>query len=255
MSGFVLSEPLDPELGQMLIEAAGTRAFAEVLLNAARQVDAVDEIYAYQIAATGALQAVLSCGDRQDISERTGEYKERFHKLDPVARAHGYLGRGRGFASRVLADQIPAGGYRETCFERPGFVDKICIGWQGQERRLVLSFYRGKRSCAEPGGSLSSLGDMAMAALKHHMGLTQPWGHARRPREPRALLEERLTRSFPTLTTRERQIVAMTLVGFSATKIAEDLGIRPATVLTYRQRAYQRMEFSRASDFLGELLS
>lgn len=254
MSAFTLNEPIDPDTGQRLVEAAGTPAFAGALLQAAQKLDAVDEIYAYQITPAGVPRTVLSCGERRDVDERTAGYVERFHVLDPIVQARWNPGRrGRGFIRHVRADQIPVGSYRDVCFARPGFVDKICVGWRGKELGLVLSFYRGKRSRAEPDKSLASLGGLAMALLKHHIGLTQRQGDPGL-RDPRALLEARLARSFPVLTVRERQVVALTLLGHSAGQIAEELAIRPATVLTYRQRAYQRMEFSQASHFLGALL-
>ena len=68
------------------------------------------------------------------------------------------------------------------------------------------------------------------------------------------VLLHRLARSYPQLTDRERQIVALTLLGDSAAEIGQLLSIKPATVLTYRQRAYERYRFGRASDFLAGLL-
>ncbi|WP_427184527.1 LuxR C-terminal-related transcriptional regulator [Bordetella bronchialis] len=253
MSAFTLNEPIDPDMGQRLVEAAGTSAFAGALLQAAQKLDAVEEVYAYQITPAGVPRTVLSCGERRDVDERTVGYVERFHVLDPIMQARWHPGRGRGFVRHVRADQIPVGSYRDICFASPGFVDKICVGWRGEGLGLVLSFYRGKRSRAEPDRSLASLGGLAMTVLKHHIGLTQRQGDSGQ-RDPRALLEARLARSFPVLTVRERQVVALTLLGHSAGQIAEELSIRPATVLTYRQRAYQRMAFSQASDFLGALL-
>ena len=74
------------------------------------------------------------------------------------------------------------------------------------------------------------------------------------PTDARQLLLQRLQRSFPQLTERERSIVALTLLGESAAEIGAALSIKPATVLTYRQRAYERYRFNRASDFLAGLL-
>jgi DNA-binding CsgD family transcriptional regulator len=59
---------------------------------------------------------------------------------------------------------------------------------------------------------------------------------------------------FPQLSQRERQVCARTLAGWTAKQIGRALGLRTATVLTYRQRAYQRFGFRSASDFLQTLL-
>ena len=93
-----------------------------------------------------------------------------------------------------------------------------------------------------------------MAALSLHAQCHS--AIAAEPAQPDAAqtLLQRLRRSFPQLTERERSIVAQTLLGESAAQIAQALDIKPATVLTYRQRAYERYRFNRASDFLVGLL-
>lgn len=44
------------------------------------------------------------------------------------------------------------------------------------------------------------------------------------------------------LTRREREVCARAAVGMSAEATARDLGVAKTSVLTYRQRAYQRLE-------------
>ena len=67
-------------------------------------------------------------------------------------------------------------------------------------------------------------------------------------------LEIQLAQNFPELTPRERAACARTQAGWSAKKMARDLGIRAATVFTYRKRAYQRFGFSSAHDCLDRML-
>lgn len=67
-------------------------------------------------------------------------------------------------------------------------------------------------------------------------------------------LEQRLSLRFAQLSPREREICALTLAGAPAEEIAARLDIRRSTVLTYRQRAYQRYGFTRSSDFLDAIV-
>jgi len=56
-----------------------------------------------------------------------------------------------------------------------------------------------------------------------------------------AELEARFATRYPLLTGRERQVCARAAIGMSVEATALDLGIRKTSVLTYRQRAYQRL--------------
>ncbi len=68
------------------------------------------------------------------------------------------------------------------------------------------------------------------------------------------VFEQRLAADFPQLTPRERQVCARTVAGWSAASTATSLGLTRASVLTYRQRAYHKLGFSRAADFLERLV-
>jgi DNA-binding CsgD family transcriptional regulator len=57
-----------------------------------------------------------------------------------------------------------------------------------------------------------------------------------------AALEERFANQFSALTVRERQVCARAAMGMSVEATAVDLGIARTSVLTYRQRAYQKLQ-------------
>lgn len=246
----------DPSMGQSLLDAALSPDFAQTLLGASRGLDQVEEIFAYQVDAAGGVHEVLAAGERQGIAERTGAYARRFHAMDPVLQAQSLRGQRSGaFSQQVRACHLPSGEYRELCFEQPGFVDKLSFTWgDASQRLLILSFYRGLHvQSASPSPQLAALGQLAMVALHARVrasaALTRPQADAQ------AVLLARLERSFPSLTTRERLVIARSLLGDSAQDIGEALSISPATVHTYRLRAYQRFRFRRASDFLPGLLN
>lgn len=56
-----------------------------------------------------------------------------------------------------------------------------------------------------------------------------------------AEMEERFAKQYDCLTARERQVCARAAIGMSVEATALDLGIAKTSVLTYRQRAYQRL--------------
>ena len=247
-----LPAPLvDPRIGQSLIEASSAGQFAAALLGAARRFDVIDEVFAYQIDSAGGVRMLLATGERRGLDKRTDAYARRFHAQDPLLRQRAVQERPGGFTRRVRAADIPPGEYRALCFDAPGFVDKLSFGWRTPESVMVLSFYRGVQARGACAGPLGALGQLAMSALGAHAwtGATPAPGA-----DALHVLRQRLERSYPRLSGREREIVALTLLGDSAAEIARALSIRPATVLTYRQRAYERYRFGRASDFLAGLL-
>lgn len=252
----------DPSMGQSLLDAALSPDFAQTLLGASRGLDQVEEIFAYQVDAAGGVHEVLAAGERRGIAERTGAYARRFHAMDPVLQAQALRGkRSGGFSQQVRACHLPSGEYRELCFEQPGFVDKLSFSWvDASQRLLILSFYRGLHvQSASPSPQLAALGQLAMVALharvRESAAPTRPQADADADADAQGLLLARLQRSFPSLTARERLVIARSLLGDSAQDIGAALSISTATVHTYRLRAYARFRFRRASDFLPGLLN
>jgi DNA-binding CsgD family transcriptional regulator len=68
-------------------------------------------------------------------------------------------------------------------------------------------------------------------------------------------IEERIKPARPDLTRREMQICARILYGLTTIGIALDLGIGEESVITYRKRAYRRLEIGTARELLLWYLS
>jgi DNA-binding CsgD family transcriptional regulator len=66
-------------------------------------------------------------------------------------------------------------------------------------------------------------------------------------------IELRLRSMLPALTARETAICARTVAGMTAEGIALELGIKRSSVLTYRRRAYERLNISTALQLSARL--
>lgn len=236
---------LDPDIGAALIDAVGTPVFGARMLDAAQSVAGVDEIFAYHVRDGERPVALSSISERGDHDRRARHYAERFYHHDPVVHARQRTAAGRGFVACVRAAEIGLPDYRAICFEQPRFADKLCFGWRGAGRAIVLSFYR--RRDSEGTAALAALANVGLTALARQAVPTSEFSLVER-------LETRIARAFPVLTLRERQVAARTVAGWTAERTADALDIRPSSVLTYRQRAYQRLGFSGAADFLPAIL-
>lgn len=236
---------LDPDIGAALVDAVGTPVFGARMLDAAQSVAGVDEIFAYHVRDGERPIALSSISERGDHDRRARHYAERFYHHDPVVHARQRTAAGRGFVACVRAAEIGLRDYRAICFEQPRFADKLCFGWRGAGRAIVLSFYR--RRDSEGTAALAALANVGLTALARQAVPTSEFSLVER-------LETRIARAFPVLTLRERQVAARTVAGWTAERTADALDIRPSSVLTYRQRAYQRLGFSGAADFLPAIL-
>lgn len=234
---------VDPRVGAALIDAAGTPALPNLLLDAAHRIAGVDEIFAYRAVAGDAPDTLLSASRLGDAAARAANYVSGFFRFDPVTRLR--TQEREAFVASVSADELTQARYRSLCFDGPRFAEKLCFGWRDGANCVVLSFYRRDTPGLAGEEGLAPLANIALSIL------------AKEGRPPRPLvdrLEHKLTHRLPQLTRREREVAARTIAGWTAEQAATDLGIRPATVLTYRQRAYERLGFRGAHDFLGELL-
>jgi len=239
---------IDPDKAADLLEARDPALFSERLLEAAHSTAGVEELFAFRVDEGAAPVALASSSGLGDAGERTRAYARRFHRSDPAAAARLATAPGSGFHLRVPAAAIALGEYRKLCFERPRFVEKISFGWTKADHALVVSFYQ-RHDGVEP--DIAQLGALAQLAIT---GLTRM---AARPVEAAPLVaevERRLAEAHGVLTGRERAVCARTLAGRTAREIGAELGLGVGTVLTYRQRAYQKLGVSRSNELLAAVM-
>jgi DNA-binding CsgD family transcriptional regulator len=98
---------------------------------------------------------------------------------------------------------------------------------------MMVNFYHGEAGAPKPEEALLSL--IARLVLNHHES-HPPAGY------PACLA---------VLSERERQICLGVLGGKKAELIAGDLGLSPATIVTYRRRAYAKLGISSRGDLFA----
>lgn len=116
--------------------------------------------------------------------------------------------------------------YVDIFFNQPGLAGKTTVLAAGSARRLMVNFYHGEAGGAELDEALMSL--VARLVLVHYE--TQP-----APGYPACLAA---------LSERERQVCLGVLDGKKTELIAGDLDLSPATIVTYRRRAYEKLGIS-----------
>lgn len=238
---------IDPDRAAALLDIRNPQLFAERLLHLAHSAAGVEELFAYRVG-EGAPETLASSSDLGDAEERIRAYSRRFHRSDPAVAARLQASPETGFSCRVSASDIELGAYRRLCFDQPRFAEKICFGWRGDDHSLIVTFYQRK---AGRDLDMAQLGALAQIAIT---GLARLAAPAEKEASPVDEIQGRLSEAYPVLTLRETQVCARTLAGRTARQIAQELGLGQGTVLTYRQRAYQKLGVSKANDLLATVM-
>jgi DNA-binding CsgD family transcriptional regulator len=232
-----------------LIDATGTGALPDALLDSADKVAGIDEIFAYCREGRAAPFSIASSGHVGSALSRARLYTQRFHLLDPLANMGEPVGKGMRMA-RLAASDVQHAAYRHECYERPGFVEKVVFAKARGNRNFVLSFYRRRERGSSHVDALTELAELVFPLLNKHVEMTGD--DSDQPIVAR--LERRLSSTYPQLTGREREVCARTLIGMTAEAIALDLKVSETTVLTYRRRAYERYNLSSSQEMIGRIL-
>ncbi len=229
-----------------LIDTVGTDAFGDAVSEALDMAAGVTEFMSF--VRTGPAEApriILAHGQDDAGGKRVDAYLRRYHRMDPANR----LFRDREAPGTVMArirhDDILQGDYRRQCYTGPGFSEKLTLARSFGEEWIALSVYcaeSGRGFADEDAERLGALGQDLLPLIRLHFRILG--GNRRTARTSARDVETRLRMAFPELSGREVSVCARSLIGVTAEGIALDLGIAQTSVLTYRRRAYQRLNIN-----------
>jgi DNA-binding CsgD family transcriptional regulator len=175
------------------------------------------------------------------VAELFDTYNKWYQPLDPVCDAYQAAPRTSNVAFlRVRPTDIASTGFRRQFYEEPGILERISIIQRGVDSWRVMSVARHVSDGYFSDREIEMIVGLACLSLPM-LPLNRD-----RPAIARRLsvtqLEERFAGRFAELTLRERQVCARAAVGMTVEATALDLGIAKTSVLTYRKRAYQRLQ-------------
>lgn len=168
-------------------------------------------------------------------------YRKWYQRLDPVCDAYRATPACSDVAvQRVRPSDIVSMGFRRRFFDDGGIVERISVIQRGANawRGINVARHSSDGCCSDD--EIDSLVGLACLVLPMLPLNRQKKGAPQRLSI--AELEDRFASRFSTLTTRERQVCARAASGMTVEATALELGIAKTSVLTYRQRAYQRLQ-------------
>jgi LuxR family transcriptional regulator, activator of tox operons len=184
------------------------------------------------------------------VARQTGErYVKHYWKMDPIRKCR-LVGLPGPHMIEITADDIGYADYRHDCYTAPNLRARISISEVRTYGMIRLNFY-----------SEVDFRPAETSAIANSVNLLMPllWRHGRKYFEPLQRWQESnfaalLGQLEPSLSERELQVCALMAAGLTSEGIALKLGISLNTVLTYRKRAYFRLQISSQNDLLRLLL-
>jgi DNA-binding CsgD family transcriptional regulator len=168
-------------------------------------------------------------------------YRKWYQRLDPVCDAYRATPACSDVAvQRVKPSDILSMGFRRRFFDEAGIIERISVIQRGANAWRGINVARHASDGCFSDDEIDALVGLACLVLP-----MLPLNRQKKAAPPRLTvhqLEDRFASRFSKLTTRERQVCARAASGMSVEATAQELGIAKTSVLTYRQRAYQRLE-------------
>jgi DNA-binding CsgD family transcriptional regulator len=230
-----------------LIGQVGTRNFIPGLMGAANRAIAPVDVFSlfhYDAATQPVHFGTASCVS-DEATRRTAErYVSGLGLHDPMRLSLESMAFGDAPTTFYLhRDRIGHSAYREQCFVRTGTLERMSVICHDDASWYSINFYRTQQSSPFHANELAAFSEVAQLlsslVIKHFM-LTGE-AAASPPETPKARFTRRLRDRAPDLSDRECEICALVLQGHTSESIALQLHVSPNTVLTYRKRAYRKL--------------
>jgi DNA-binding CsgD family transcriptional regulator len=228
---------------EKLLAALGTEHFGTTVREAVLSLTAgVRRIYLFE--ATGREHSSLQYfSGEPGLAGLFPAYRRWYLRQDPVCEAYRAAPQFTDMAiQRVRPGHIHSSAFRRQIFEEPGIVERLSVIQRGPDSWRVINVARHVRDGCFSEHEVSSLVSLACLVLPM-LPVNRRNLESGRPLSV-AQLERRFESRFERLTPRERQVCARAAAGLGVAATAVDLGIAETSVLTYRQRAYQRLGVS-----------
>jgi DNA-binding CsgD family transcriptional regulator len=174
-------------------------------------------------------------------------YAKLFYSLDgnqrivsspPVARPDGAI-----VLHQQTSEDIAHEGYRAACYRNPKVSDRLSLLVQpAEDIWLSVNLYRDSAYANFQPREIEfieAVAPLIAHTARHHYAL-----HGQYQLGIPQLMLARLRSLCPTLAKRELDVIRGVLEGSTAAEIADMLGIKPSSVITYQKRAYERLGIS-----------
>ena len=143
--------------------------------------------------------------------------------------------------------------YRAQCYDCIGIIDRVSVLIRvGRSQSLAINLYRDHSAGPFSDADIASV--IGLATLIANCATSHYALDADGQAGFRSAVTDELSEQCPQLTVREREVVQRILDGVTNERIADDLHIRPTTVITYRTRAYEKLGVNSRRELFAAML-
>lgn len=241
-----------------LIETIGRPDFAATIMEVISRFLPVAHYAALLHDEKSGVQVIAAASHSRDATSSTiaHAYARQYFRSDPTRQENFRNSADQHVAlTHLRSRELSQSSYRRECYDKPGIIERLSVNCKSNNCINSLNFYRTHRE----GPFEATDYDIAIETtalllpfIKRHRAINV---------SPTTNRVETLTRfarrlqDLPNrLAQREIEVCARALIGMSVEATALDLGIRPTSVTTYRQRAYQKLGISSQNELFALVL-
>ena len=229
---------------ESILRALGSPDFGTCVHEAARSLTSgLRRFYLFEATTPDETLLHYFCGE-PGLELLFPVYRKWYLRQDPVSEAYRAAPSCTDMAlQRVRPIHISSPSFRRRVFDDGGIVERISVIQRGDDSWRVMSSARHASEGCFSDAEIDALVDLAGIVLPMLPRSRQERGSGPLPVPE---LEQRFANRFPYLPPRELQVCARAAAGWDVGATALDMGIARSSVLTYRQRAYHRLEVTSA---------
>lgn len=237
-----------------LCRCIGSPAFESCLLKLLNKVTPVDHCVVFTFGESGA--GHLFTHGRMQVEEAqqlANDYVRNFHEQDPnFAQVSGATEGCEDCLIPLAPGADDHAAYQNHFFDRHDLIDKASTIGKVEQGSVYCNFYRMGRSGSyseKDWQLLESILPLITTLISTHYRILQlsPSDKQGQFRNARSLVHNIISKNvspFSQLTPREREVCERILLGYTSVGIGLDLNIAQSSVVTYRRRAYEKLDIS-----------
>jgi len=240
------------------VRSTGTPGATSAFFEMVSAVAPICELTGWVWQAPDNPRLIVHTGRNPLSGEIIRRYISRYFTFDPSYHMIRNTARSEWINLRVHPDSISNYQYLNDCYLRPAVVEKLTLARWAENGWFVLNLYRDSSwgwFSNEEQERIAALSHLLLPLLRKHYQLTGESPKLGTQRQARIEeMAQRMASLDARLTERQCAVCARTAAGLTARTIAQELGIKVSSVLTYRRRAYERLSISSGYELAALLM-
>ena len=239
-----------------LVGDLGRPQFHSTLLTGLREAVRADHVTQLSYGRDGQLVHAFAASliNQSLIDQTTDLYvNHSFYQRDPNYARLQDLAAKQGSAQEiqlldVTAHHIPDAEYRRVLFDEPGFVSKVALMSVTAQGMSYLNLYFSEPAHTGVNSWLMGRSSLLSALTLRHQQLVSQLGTSLSS----ATALEHAPAWHQALSARERQVAQLMHQGCTAKEIGKQLQLSPATIVTYKNRLFEKSGVANLKGFLAQ---